>query len=94
MEVGDVTESGYVHGGYAHLAERYIHEVVERYVAVAFVGERLEERQQPVDVEAESEEGFQHQGGFGMGWHRLGYFLRFSSKRLIAAALVFSAMSM
>ena len=39
MEVGGVAEAGYVLGGYAHLAERYVHEVVDCYVAVALVGE-------------------------------------------------------
>ena len=63
-------------------------------MVVALFGERPEERQESVCVESESEDGFQHAGGFGVGWHRRGYFLRFSSKRLIAAALVFSAMSM
>lgn len=76
MQVGGIAEPGYVFGGNAHPMEGYFHEVVECYVAVAFVGERLEKRQEPVDVESESEEGFRHKGGFGMGWYRRGYFLR------------------
>lgn len=66
MEVGGAAKAGYVLCCDDDFSDGYVHEVVEGYVVVALVGERLKEQQEPVGVEAESEEGLEHKGGFGV----------------------------
>ena len=51
MEFSGAAQTGYVFCCDAYFPDGYVHEVVEGYVVVALVGERLEERQEPVGVE-------------------------------------------